>query len=439
MAEADVVIVGAGPAGLAAALALADSGLEVIHLEARDRIGGRSLTVDIGGHKGIDLGAHWLHAKRANPLAREAKRLRIALNTADRRPIVIDGDQTLGAWGQMRLWRAWRKIDRGIIRLAEDRPAAAADLAVDRNDRWQVLAGELHGNHACGTSLGNVSVEDFSNALDSEDCFVEGGFGSLVAASGRGASPRLGVTVTSVRQIAQGLVLGTSAGDISARAVLMTIPSTLIVNGSITFDPVLPDSHRTAADDLPHGAYERLVFTLGDDPFSDERDRAVILLNDRIKSFYMLAGAGGPGVHFADFGGDEARLLAREGIDALAGAVAERLNAQLGSAVAKSLKPLRGSQWSADPLSLGGWSVARPGRAKARLLLRTPVAERIWFAGEATSVEQWGTVGGAWLEGERAAAEIRRFLIGRHRLPSMADRLSLGIRRPPKTRPRNLT
>jgi monoamine oxidase len=245
--------------------------------------------------------------------------------------------------------------------------------------------------------------------------------------------------VTSIRHTAQGVVVGTSAGEISARCVLLTIPTTLIANDSIMFDPGLPDSHRTAADDLPHGAYERLVFTLDDDPFSEERDRAVILLNERNKSFYMLAGGGGPGVHFADFGGDEARLLAAEGIDAMAGVVAERLNAQVGSAVAKSLKPLHASRWSGEPLSLGGWSVARPGRAQARLALRSPVAERIWFAGEATSLEQWGTVGGAWLEGERTATEIRRFLTNSRRLPSMTDRLSLGIRRPPKARPRNLT
>jgi len=439
MSQADVVIVGAGPAGLAAALALGGSGLDVVHLEARDRVGGRSLTVDIGRHKGIDLGAHWLHAKRANPLAREAKRLGIALNSADKWPIIIDGDEILGTWGQMRLWRAWRKIDRGIIRLADHQPEAAADLAVDRSDRWQVLAGELHGTHACGTALANVSVEDFSNALDSEDRFVEGGFGALVAAAGSGATPRLGVTVTSIRHTTQGVVVGTSAGDTSARCVLLTVPTTLIANGSITFDPGLPDTHRTAAHDLPHGVYERLVFALGDDPFSEERDRAVILLNDQDKSFYMLAGGGGRGVHFADFGGEEARLLAAEGVDAMAEVVADWLDLQVGSDASRSLKPLHASRWSGDPLSLGGWSVARPGRAQARLALRAPVAERIWFAGEATSLEHWGTVGGAWLEGMRAATEIRRFLTSHRPLPSVADLLEPGGRRPPKARPRNLT
>ncbi len=439
MTEVDVVIVGAGPAGLAAALTLQDSGLSVAHVEARDRIGGRTWTTATGRYKGIDVGAHWLHARKSNPLAREAKKLGIALISADKWPIVIDGEEILGTWGQMKLWRAWRRIDRGIVRLADDHPGASAELAVDRNDRWQVLAGELHGTHACGIALSQVSVEDFANALDSEDRFVEGGFGALVAAAAHGASPRLGVSVIRIRQVSAGVRVETTAGDITARAVLLTIPSSLIAQGAIAFDPGLPDAHLEAAHDLPHGAYERLVFTLGDDPFSEERDRAVILLNDGNQSFYMLAGGGGRGVHYADFGGDEARDLAARGIDAMAASVRDWLSLQVGTAVARSLKPLYASRWSTDPLSMGGWSVARPGRSMARLALRAPVAERIWFSGEATSVEQWGTVGGAWLEGIRAATEIQRFLTSRQRLPSIADLFGLTGRRVARARPRNLT
>jgi monoamine oxidase len=74
MTDVDVAIVGAGPAGLAAALQLTAAGLSIAHVEARDRIGGRTHTVALGRHRGIDVGAHWLHARHANPLTKEAKR-----------------------------------------------------------------------------------------------------------------------------------------------------------------------------------------------------------------------------------------------------------------------------------------------------------------------------------------------------------------------------
>jgi monoamine oxidase len=439
MTDTDVLIVGAGPAGLAAALAFEGSGHSVIHVEARDRIGGRTHTLAIGTHTSIDVGAHWLHASKSNPLAREAKRLGVGLYSADQWPIVMDGETPLNTWHQMKLWRAWRKIDKGIVRLADDETGLSAHRAVDQSDRWQRLAGELHGNHACGMALSNVDATDFSNALDSEDRFVEGGYGALVAAAGRTATPRLGVTVQSVVQIDGGVRVETTAGTITARTLILTIPSTLIANGSIKFEPGLPESHREAAHNLPHGTYERLVFTLGNDSFSAERDRAVILLNQANKAFYLLAGGGGNGVHFADFGGDEAYELAANGITAMAECVRAWLQAHLGAAVANTLKPLFASNWSADPLTLGGWSVARPGKSTARVALQEPIDNRIWFAGEATSIQQWGTVGGAWLEGTRAAAEAKRTLepgsistgwfSARKRLKTVVH----------KTRPRNLT
>ena len=64
------------------------------------------------------------------------------------------------------------------------------------------------------------------------------------------------------------------------------------------------------------------------------------------------------------------------------------------------------SEWRHDPWARGSWAVVPPGHADARAALQAPVAERLWFAGEALSRLQWGTAGGAYDEGERAAASV---------------------------------
>jgi monoamine oxidase len=64
------------------------------------------------------------------------------------------------------------------------------------------------------------------------------------------------------------------------------------------------------------------------------------------------------------------------------------------------------TDWLADPFARGSWSVVPPGRFAIREALKPPVGQRLWFAGEALSRAQWGTVGGAWEEGERAADEV---------------------------------
>lgn len=71
------------------------------------------------------------------------------------------------------------------------------------------------------------------------------------------------------------------------------------------------------------------------------------------------------------------------------------------------------TEWRRDRLSLGSWAVVPPGAAQARRTLQQPIAEKLWFAGEALSVDQWGTVGGAYAEGMRAADEVIESLKGR--------------------------
>jgi monoamine oxidase len=114
----------------------------------------------------------------------------------------------------------------------------------------------------------------------------------------------------------------------------------------------------------------------------------------------------------AILGGDHGRQISEAGEPAAIDFVTERLAAMVGGQIRSAVQGGRLAGWWADPFARGSYSVARPGHLSARMALREPVGARIWFAGEATAGGGAMTVGGATLEGERAAGEAIRKLGG---------------------------
>jgi monoamine oxidase len=105
------------------------------------------------------------------------------------------------------------------------------------------------------------------------------------------------------------------------------------------------------------------------------------------------------------FGADLARGLEAEGEAAFFAFATDELVDLLGSNMRRRLTFVSASMWGADPWSRGAYSHALPGQADARARLRTPLENRIFVAGEATSDAFYGTAHGAWVEGARAANE----------------------------------
>lgn len=105
------------------------------------------------------------------------------------------------------------------------------------------------------------------------------------------------------------------------------------------------------------------------------------------------------------FGGAFAAAMEREGFAAMAAFAADELAALRGSAIRQQLTPLAASSWRADAFARGSYSYARPGHAGDRAALATPVDNRIFFAGEATSPNFFSTVHCAYESGLRAAGE----------------------------------
>lgn len=410
----DVVVIGAGAAGIAAARTLLAAGMSVAVLEARDRVGGRAWTVSLRGHP-IDLGAHWLHAGPINPL--------VALGR-ERGERLFRAPQDSHTWISQRpalpretraSARAFALADLAMTGSAgkegEDRPAATALPAAP--GPWGRRVAQVHGL-VSGRPLEEVSLHDFPSMEYGDNFFVAGGYGNYLARLARALPIRLGTPARRIDWSGPGVRITTETGDvISAWAAIVTVPMMVLREGP-AFSPPLPNAVRAAIDGFTTGIYEHAVLHWPSSPFTG-RDRLAGFGGGRRAPPGLLTRIDGTPFHFYELDAHEAAALDAQGggEDAVRRHVRAVLAEQVGRARLRDLTIPTVSAWRHDPFARGSWAVVPPGHAAARITLRDGIGGKIWFAGEALSREQWGTVGGAYEQGVRAAQAVQSAIQGR--------------------------
>ncbi len=405
--EADVAVIGAGAAGIAAARRLLAAGLTVTVVEARDRIGGRAVTVAIKGHP-VDLGAHWLHAGPVNPLVALGRSRGENLRRAP-----VDGHLFVRGRAGRRteraaLDRAFAAADRAMAlaaRAAEDRPVSKALPPMGPLGR-RVAA--IYGL-VSGRPLDEVSLHDFASMDYADNLFVAGGLGAYLARLAHGLPVRLGAEATAVDWSGAGVGIGTTAGTVRARAAIVTVPIAVLQGGGIRFTPALPADIEEAVHGFTAGVYEHVVLHWPHSPFRGA-DRLAGLVGTRREPPGLLTCIDGTPFHFFEL--DQPGAAAFDGRDPHAAARFARavLAAHFGPRALDGLSVPCVTAWRRDPFARASWAVVPPGLLAIRDRLEVPTGERIWFAGEALSRAQWGTAGGAWESGERAAEGVARAL-----------------------------
>jgi monoamine oxidase len=196
----------------------------------------------------------------------------------------------------------------------------------------------------------------------------------------------------------------TSQGVLTANKVIVTVPTDLIADESVRFHPALP-AKVDAARDLPLGLANKVMLAL-DEPEALPKEGNLRGATMRTAmGTYHLRPFGQACVE-GFFGGRFARELEDAGDGALAAQSIDEIVALLGSDFRRRLKPLAESRWAHDPFARGSYSHALPGHAGMRAVLASPVDDRLFFAGEATSPNFFSTAHGARDSGERAAGEV---------------------------------
>jgi monoamine oxidase len=398
--DVDIAIVGAGAAGLSAAIALEGAAVSTLVLEARGRIGGRAHTAIREG-MALDLGAGWIHSADRNPFARIAERLGFAL------------DKTPAAWMEQTFGVEITPAELAEFSAAldglEQRVAEAAARGEDRpvadlmtpGGRWNPLL-DAFSSYYNGAEFDRISTADYDAYQDTDvNWRVEAGYGALVAAWAETVETVLDCPVTRIDHSGARVVVDTPRGQVTARAVIVTLPTPLLA--ALPFFPALPDVTGAAAA-LPLGLADKVLLDVRDPRIFPKEGHLFGNPHVTATGSYHLRPFGRPVIE-AFLGGRNADALEVEGEGAAAAFAVDELVGLLGSDMRKGLRPLAASAWRREPFSRGAYSYAMPGHAGARAALARPVADRLFFAGEATSRDSFSTVHGAAASGARAARE----------------------------------
>lgn len=403
-AEFDVVVIGAGAAGIGAGRALAEAGRSFVILEARERIGGRAWTRDSGLGFPIDLGCEWLHSADVNPLVLLARALGVEVDEY--------GEFWATKWNTAKLGEAAHADLRDSLTDLFSKAAALAaaggpDVAlgdlIARDHRWRPSLEAVCG-WMTGGRLDQVSAVDLASFDDTPvNWRLPAGYGALIATLAQGLPIRLSAPVKRIDWRGKTIAVETARGRVTAERVVVTLPTNVLAGGAVDFQPDLPAEKVAAAGDLPLGADLKLFLAIEGAPFGPPRDHQLHSRFDRVACCHMHVHPFGRPVVTAYFGGDLARDLEAAGLDAMADFAEGELAFAHGDSVRGNFTPIAASGWMADPWAGGAYSYARPGAAGARALLAAPIEDRLFFAGEATSEGDFATAHGAYRSGLAAA------------------------------------
>lgn len=410
----DVAIIGAGAAGLAAANALQAAGRDFVLLEASHRIGGRAYTEDMQPGEPFDLGAHWIHSPKINPLMATAAERGMPLIEEDEDPhefYTVDAYFENGQWlpdtTSEELGRyVLEQFDKIENRSADEPDCGIYDL-IDNEHRWAPYLYLFFGQDFTG-DVDQVSAMDaISFDHRGNDFAVRDGLGNLLKHYAGDVPVMLNSAVRRIDWSGDIVKLDTAKGRLEARQVILTVSTGVLAHQQIEFLPALPDAKRKAIASLPMGSCTRMALAFDSDVLAS------------LPADFTIMPAGQSPLHFRNrpfgydyvevvTGGRMAEWMERSGEQAAVDLVLDYLAEVEPDRSKLHLRRRIVSAWDGDPWTLGSYSYALPGKLAARDELAEPIGDRLFFAGEASITGQQATVHGAMASGIRAVSQLQR-------------------------------
>lgn len=414
----DVVVVGAGSAGLAAASTLRENGLDVVILEAAGRIGGRAFTNTTTFGVPFDEGCAWLHHADRNPYTAMAEAWgyeTLYHDAYDETMLVGNSEPNAEQWDHY--GTAWRGINQALVQAGQEGLDVAASTVVDNAMPWSTVCQTWIGPMSMGVDFKDLSTRDYWSADGTSPNYrIKEGFGTLVARYGEGAPVTLNAPVSTIDWSGDGVTVESTAGTVRAKACIVTVSTGVLGAGSIRFTPELPAWKQESIDNVPMGLLAKI-------PLLMDGDRLGVRPNDWLaywvpneplpaEACYFLAWPFDTDLLIGFVGGDFGFDLSDAGAEAAVDFAIGELVKLFGSDVQKAVKKSGFTDWANDPWTRGGYASARPGHAAARDDLARAVGDRVYFAGEAVAGPFVQTCGGAFLSGQQVAGDVAKHLAG---------------------------
>ncbi|MBL6852342.1 MAG: FAD-dependent oxidoreductase [Alphaproteobacteria bacterium] len=423
----DVVVIGAGSAGIGASRTLQALGRSCLVIEAANRVGGRAFTDSTTFPMPFDIGCAWIHAGMTNPYYAFALERGYHIKKHD-----VDTLHELfysGEWKGEAAVKAVADSEETIIKIAQDDARHGRDVPLA-----SIMPSCEPPMAAAATFMGPMdSAVDFSqestfDLRDEESAdydpnyLVREGFGALVVDVAKGISVSLSTAATAIRSERSGVAIETNKGTIRAKKVIVTASTGVLQKDAIRFEPRLPVETDEAIHSLPMGLLTKIPLLIpGVSHDSHEINPGENVMNlvppkpgsppcqEADGNFYYLAWPWDSDLMVGFVGGSYAWELAgrpdAEVIDVTVANLAQIYGNDIKRKVTKSLV----TPWGRNPLTHGAYAAAVPGHSPARDTIRLPVQDRIWFAGEAAAQDGlFATCGGAYLSGTAQARAVHR-------------------------------
>lgn len=417
-----IVVIGAGLAGLAAARELQANGHEVVVVEARDRVGGRVWTSTQWADAPLDFGASWIHGTQGNPITDLADQI-----NAQRITTSYDNAVTYNTSGRLLSEDEEARLEDlrdQVFRVISRGQNADTDVSIrqvveplmeqfNRDAEAQrfinfILGSDIEQEYAGSLDSLSTYWYDSDGGFDGEDDLFAQGFGVIPEFLAQGLTIELGQIVQEIQWDQSPLRVVTQKTEFLADHVVVTLPLGVLQSGNVRFSPDLPQEKQDAISRLGMGVLNKCYLRFPDSFWPADVDW-LGYVSEKPGEWLDWVSFERP-INQPILLGFNAANRGRE-IEAWS-------DQKIVSSAMQTLRTIYGenipepvdyqiTRWASDPFSLGSYSY-NPVDAEPdlRQQLAAPLDEAVFFAGEASNEDYFGTTHGAYLSGLRAAEEI---------------------------------